>query len=91
MKQLDERYQIDDLAEQTGGYFAMPSQDEMTYTELLFDGCQQFGILYYFATKRASLRRGSDARNLGKTAGGKTVSGRISVPPFRLDPQNRTN
>lgn len=52
MGKLDERYEIDDLADQAGGYFSIPSQDEMAYTELLFDVCQQFGIRYYSATKK---------------------------------------
>ena len=45
MKQSDERYQIDDMVEQAGGYFAIPSWDEKAYTELLFDVCQQFVYL----------------------------------------------
>ncbi len=49
---LDERYQIDELAAKAGGYFALPSQDEMDYTDLLFDVCKQFGIHYYSATKK---------------------------------------
>ena len=44
MKQNDPMYIIDELAEQAGGYFAMPSQYDMAYTDLLFDICQQFGI-----------------------------------------------
>lgn len=43
-KMLDERYKIDELADAAGGYFAMPSADELAYTELLFDVCDQFGI-----------------------------------------------
>lgn len=49
---LDERYKIDDLAAQAGGYFALPTKENMAYTELLFDICQQFGIRYYSATKK---------------------------------------
>ena len=45
-------YIIDELAEQAGGYFAMPFQDDMAYTDLLFDICQQFGIRYYSATPK---------------------------------------
>ena len=37
MKQNDSMYIIDELAEQAGGYFAMPSQVEMSYTDLLFE------------------------------------------------------
>ena len=32
---------------------AMPSADELAYTELLFDVCDQFGIHYYAADKKA--------------------------------------
>ena len=52
-KMLDERYKIDELADAAGGYFAMPSADELAYTELLFDVCDQFGIHYYSAEARA--------------------------------------
>lgn len=52
MANLDERYQIDDLAAQAGGYFAPPTEENMAYTELLFDVCRQFGIRYYSATKK---------------------------------------
>ena len=48
----DALYVIDELAEQAGGYFSMPTQDDMAYTELLFDVCQQFGIRYYSATAK---------------------------------------
>lgn len=47
-----ERKTIDDLAGQVGGYFSLPSEDSMAYTELLFDICQQFGIHYYTVTKK---------------------------------------
>ena len=47
-----ERKKIDDLAIQAGGYFSLPSEDSMAYTELLFDICQQFGIHYYTATPK---------------------------------------
>ena len=52
MAMLDERYEIDDLAAQAGGYFVPPTEESMAYTELLFDVCQQFGIRYYSATKK---------------------------------------
>lgn len=65
-----ERKKIDDLAMQAGGYFSLPSEDSMAYTELLFDICQQFGIHYYTATpQRALFRRGSDPCHLGKATG----------------------
>ena len=31
--------------------FEPPAEENMTYTELLFDVCQQFGIHYYSAKK----------------------------------------
>lgn len=49
---LDGRYQIDILAQQAGGYFAVPSEQELEYTDLLFDVCKQFGIKYYSATAK---------------------------------------
>lgn len=49
---LNERYKIDDLAAQAGGYFALPTEEDMAYTELLLDICHQFGIHYYSATKK---------------------------------------
>ena len=52
MKKLDERYVIDDLAAQAGGYFSLPSDLEIAYTDLLFDICEQFGIRYYSATAK---------------------------------------
>ena len=52
MAALDDRYQIDDLAAQAGGYFAPPTAENMAYTELLFDICLQFGIRYYSATTK---------------------------------------
>ena len=51
-----ERKKIDDLAMQAGGYFSLPSEDSMAYTELLFDICQQFGIHYYTATPKRQRR-----------------------------------
>lgn len=50
MKTNDPMYIIDELAERAGGYFAMPTQDDIAYTDLLFDICRQFGIHYYSAT-----------------------------------------
>lgn len=49
---VDERFEIDDLAAQAGGYFALPTGESMSYTELLSDVCRQFGIRYYSATKK---------------------------------------
>ena len=78
-KMLDERYKIDELADAAGGYFAMPSADELAYTELLFDVCDQFGIHYYAADKKARAF-GSDTRNMGKAAGRKDRSGAKHPP-----------
>ena len=49
---LSVRYQIDILAQQAGGYFAVPKEQELEYTDLLFDVCKQFGIRYYSATAK---------------------------------------
>ena len=43
---------IDELALQAGGYFSMPTQEYIAYTDLLFDVCQQFGIRYYSASAK---------------------------------------
>lgn len=44
--------EMDALAEQAGGYFALPSEENIEYTDLLFDICRQFGIRYYSATPK---------------------------------------
>ena len=51
-KELDERYAIDQLAAQAGGYFTPPTEDDVAYTDLLFDICRQFNIRYYSATAK---------------------------------------
>ena len=51
-EKLEERYAIDVLADQAGGYFALPDEDELAYTDLLFSVCDQFGIRYYSATEK---------------------------------------
>lgn len=53
-KPMDERYVIDDLAAESGGYFASPAKEDMAYTGLFFDVCEQFGIRYYSATKKSA-------------------------------------
>ena len=68
-----ERKKIDDLAGQAGGYFSLPPEDSMAYTELLFDICQQFGIHYYAATKKNAFCRGSDPCHLDETTGGELL------------------
>lgn len=50
--ELKERYQIDLLAQQAGGYFSIPSEEDLAYTDLLFSVCKQFGIHYYSATAK---------------------------------------
>lgn len=50
--ELEKRYQVDILAEQAGGYFFVPSEAELAYTDLLFSVCKQFGIRYYSATPK---------------------------------------
>lgn len=49
---LKEQYAIDELAEQAGGYFALPTEADMAYTDLLSDVCEQFGIRYYSASPK---------------------------------------
>ena len=51
-RELEERYQVDILAEQAGGYFSAHSEQELAYTDLLFSICEQFGIRYYSATPK---------------------------------------
>ena len=51
-QKLDKRMELDDLADAAGGYFAMPTAEDLAYTELLFDVCRQFGIRYYSATAK---------------------------------------
>lgn len=51
-KQLEEQYAIDVLAAEAGGYFAPPTKEDLAYTDLLFDVCDQFGIRYYSATAK---------------------------------------
>lgn len=43
---------IDALADEAGGYFAIPSEEDIHYMELLFDVSRQFGIHYYSATPK---------------------------------------
>lgn len=50
--ELEKRYLIDLLADQAGGYFSVPSELELAYTDLLFSVCKQFGIRYYSATPK---------------------------------------
>lgn len=50
--ELEKRYQVDILADQAGGYFSAPSDQELAYTDLLFSICEQFGIRYYRATPK---------------------------------------
>lgn len=54
-KKNNAQYTIDELALQAGGYFSMPTQEDIAYTDLLFDVCQQFGIRYYSASPRKRL------------------------------------
>ena len=50
--ELEKQYPIDVLAEQAGGYFSAPNEQELAYTDLLFSICEQFGIRYYSATPK---------------------------------------
>lgn len=50
--ELEKRYQVDLLAEQAGGYFSIPNEQDLAYADLLFNVCEQFGIRYYSATPK---------------------------------------
>ena len=45
-------YQVDILAERAGGYFFVPSEAELAYTDLLFSVCERFCICYYSAAPK---------------------------------------
>ena len=51
-KKLQEQYELDELAEQVGGYFMRPTAKNMAYADLFFDVCQQFDICCYSATDK---------------------------------------
>lgn len=46
------KYEIDVLAEEAGGYFSPPTEENIAYTDLLFDVCKQFGIRYSSASAK---------------------------------------
>lgn len=50
--EMEKKYRIDILADQAGGYFSVPNEQELAYTDLLFSICKQFGIRYYSATPK---------------------------------------
>ena len=69
-KKNNAQYVIDELASQAGGYFSMPTQEDIAYTDLLFDVCRQFGIRYYSASaKGKGFRRRSNKGDMGEAAG----------------------
>lgn len=51
-KALMERYKLDVLADEAGGYVSMPTEEGMEYTDLFFSVCRQFGIRYNHATPK---------------------------------------
>ena len=51
-KNLEKDIELDDLASAAGGYFALPSKESISYTDLLFSIADQFGIRYYTATEK---------------------------------------
>ena len=53
-KEYTDSFLIDALAEEAGGYFMPPTDENIRYTELLFDVSKQFGIHYYSATPKES-------------------------------------
>ena len=62
-KKNNAQYTIDELALQAGGYFSMPTQEDIAYTDLLFDVCRQFGIRYYSASAKEKADMGEAAGN----------------------------
>ena len=50
--ELREKYQIDILADEAGGYVSPPSEEGLAYTDLFFSVCKQFGIRYSQATQK---------------------------------------
>lgn len=52
MNTHDPQYVVDDLAAQAGGYFSIPSAEELAFTDLFFSVCRQFGIRYASATPK---------------------------------------
>ena len=51
-KEYTDSFLIDALADEAGGYFMPPTDENIRYTELLFDVSKQFGIHYYSATPK---------------------------------------
>ena len=78
---LNEQYSIDVLADQAGGYFALPSEDELAYTDLLFSVCDQFGIRYYSATEKERCFVEEVTRVIWACRQGKTVGAGAEVRP----------
>ena len=52
MNSLEKTYAVDILADEAGGYFKVPSEEEMEYTDLFFSVCRQFGIRYAKASPK---------------------------------------
>ncbi len=50
--ELEKKYTIDILAQQAGGYFSAPNEDDLAYTDFLFSICDQFGIRYYSTAEK---------------------------------------
>ena len=46
------QYRIGDLAQEAGGYFSIPTEEGMEYTDLFMSICDQFGIRYNKATPK---------------------------------------
>ena len=80
-EKLEERYAIDVLADQAGGYFALPDEDELAYTDLLFSVCDQFGIRYYSATEKERCVGEEVTRLTWACQQGKTVGMDAEVRP----------
>ena len=65
---LDECYTLDDLADETGGYFSPPSEDDIAFVELLFTTSEQLGIHYYSATPEERLTVEKEAMSIWNCA-----------------------
>ena len=48
----NEAFVIDQIADEVGGYFALPTEESLIYTKLLFDISDKYGIDYYHATPK---------------------------------------
>lgn len=69
-KKNNAQYVIDELASQAGGYFSMPTQEDIAYTDLLFRCLPAiwYPILFGFCQGKG-FRRRSNKGDMGEAAG----------------------